>query len=172
MIKKIYFLLLIVPLSIFASSASLESIKVAYIYNIAKFVTWQEKDSSSPFTICSYSNSSISKSIKTLENQKIKDKVILIKNDIKDNQLEECQILFISNNENSKLNKILDTTKKKQILTISDYPKYNTQGVIINLYEENEKLRFKINQEEAQNYKIDISSQLLWMATIVKTDNQ
>jgi hypothetical protein len=171
--KKIYFLLLLtLPLSIFAKSASLESIKVAYIYNIAKFVTWQERDNGSNITICSYLNSSINKTIKTLENQKIKDKVILIKNDIKDNQLEECQILFISDNENSKLNKILYTTKEKQILTISDYPKYSTQGVIINLYEENEKLRFKINQEEAQNYKIDISSQLLGMATIVKTDNQ
>ncbi len=170
--KKRYFLLLIFPLHILANSASLESIKVAYIYNIAKFVTWQDKKDSSYFTICSYKDSPISKTIKTLENQKIKDKVILIKNDIKDNLLEECQILFISSNENSKLNKILQTTQEKQILTISDYPKYSTQGVIINFYEEEDRLRFKINQEEAQSHKIEISSQLLGMAKIVKTYNQ
>ena len=62
--------------------------------------------------------------------------------------------------------------QEQKILTISDYPKYSNQGVIINLYEDDNKLKFKINKDEAKKSKIDISSQLLGMATIVKTANQ
>ncbi len=172
MTKKILFLTLIIPLSLLSNSAYIDAIKVAYIYNIAKFITWKIEKESSKFQICSYPNSSIDQTLKTLENKKIKDKVIMINNDIEDNQLKECRILFISKNEHLKLDKILQITQKEKVLTISDYSNYSNQGVIINIYEKSNKLHFKINQEEAKKAEIDISSQLLGMATIVTTDKK
>jgi hypothetical protein len=82
--------------------------------------------------------------------------------------LKECRVLFISASERSNLDSILSGIANHPVLTIGDSDGYAEQGVMVNFYLEENKVRFEINREAAARARLGISSQLLKLARIVR----
>jgi hypothetical protein len=80
-----------------------------------------------------------------------------------------CHILFISANEDSRLQPILRAVEKRPILSVSDMNEFARRGGMIQLYTSENKVRFAINQTEARNAGLEISSKLLRLAELVET---
>ena len=66
------------------------------------------------------------------------------------------------------LTEILDTIKDMNVLTVSDERGFAQQGVGINFYTEEDKVRFEINQDAVNRSGLRISSKLLSLAKIVR----
>ncbi len=81
--------------------------------------------------------------------------------------LKDCNILFITSSEKHNLSHLIDALGGSSILTVGDTEGYAEQGVIINLYIENNKVRFEINTEAAKRANLKLSSGLLKLAKIV-----
>jgi hypothetical protein len=84
--------------------------------------------------------------------------------------VKTCHILYISQSESERLEKIVKQLRTKPVLTVSEIEGAAQAGVIIRLLTEQNKIRFRINVEAAREANLTLSSKLLRMAEIVPTD--
>ena len=82
----------------------------------------------------------------------------------------KCHILFISESEQGRLPSIFKAVSAGSVLTIGDTDRFAEAGGIIGLYNLDEKVQFSINLEQAHNASLQINSQLLKLAKIVRRE--
>lgn len=82
-------------------------------------------------------------------------------------EIEGCHLLFISRSMSEELPQILEVTAKKPILTVGDTKGFAEKGVLVNLFIENDKIRFEINEQGFHEAGILIDSLLLKVSKIV-----
>jgi len=147
-------------------SSSEYEVKAAFLFNFAKFVKWPERGAPS-ITVCVLAEDAVERTIeKTIGGKTLRDKPVVVKRpaDLDDN---DCQILFISDSRRAELARILRSVDGASVLTVGETDSFAERGGIINFRTDNDRIRFEINPEAAQNAGLEISSQLLKLATIV-----
>lgn len=88
-----------------------------------------------------------------------------VKRIISPEDAEKCRIIYISSTtEPAKAAQLLTRMKNKPVLTIGHDERFMERGGIINLYNEDERLRFEVNLAEANNNKLKLSARLLRLA--------
>jgi len=86
-------------------------------------------------------------------------------------QIEGAHLLFISTSEKGRVKEILKSLADAPVLTISEMEGFGQNGGIINFITVDNKIQFEINSEKAQQHKLKISSQLLKLARIVRSES-
>ncbi|MBN1821930.1 MAG: YfiR family protein [Prolixibacteraceae bacterium] len=87
-------------------------------------------------------------------------------------EIGSCNILFISGSEKENLSKILEYTTGKPILTIGDSNGFGSKGVEINLFNEENYIRYEVNKSAIEKSVLNINSLLLSYAVIIETNGQ
>ncbi|MEW6067505.1 MAG: YfiR family protein [Nitrospirota bacterium] len=144
-------------------------VKAAFIYNFVKFIEWPDelfKDSTT-VTFCIIGDDPFVSEIDTIQGQSVKGKVLEVTRINSIDKAKNCHLLFISSSERKNITYILKEIKNLSVLTIGDTEGFAQQGVIINFFIEENKIRFEINTDAANCAKIQISSKLLKLARIV-----
>ena len=145
-------------------------VKAAFIYNFAKFIEWPA-DAGASFNLCVLGEDPFGAALDLINGKPVRDKNVAVKRIKSHQQLKTCQIVFISASEKEHLPQILDAVENLSVLTIGDTNGFTQQGVAINFYIEDEKVRFEINPKAAESADLKISSKLLKLGRIVKVDN-
>ncbi len=172
---KTLFASLFLVLSLLGVTLAQESeynVKALFLERFTRFIEWPEEsavnDISQPFILGIIGENPFGTILEQIYSQKkIKDKKVEIRYISDKNEIPGCHLLFISKSEKKALSKILSFTREKQILTVSDTKKFAAQGVLINLYIVENKIRFEINELEARDSGLFISYRLLNLAKIV-----
>ena len=86
--------------------------------------------------------------------------------------IKTCHILFISQPEARRLDKIVTDLKGKPILTASDMDGSASHGVCVQFITENNKIRLKINTDSLKATGLTMSSKLLRVAENVPPQNK
>ena len=81
--------------------------------------------------------------------------------------IKACHILFISQSETKRLDKIVAALKGKPVLTVSEIDNSAQRGVRVQFITENNKIRFKINTDSLEEANLTMSSKLLRLAEII-----
>ncbi|HAF30444.1 MAG TPA: hypothetical protein DCG75_15485 [Bacteroidales bacterium] len=165
------FLLLLVTYQGF-SQANVYVLKAVYLEKFSRFVTWPNEclmnDHTKPFVISVYGKTPLVDNLEQIYAvQKINNKKVLIKHISNLYEIENSHILVIAETEKKNLQNILSLTKNLPILTISEASGFADKGVLINFYEENNKLRFEINETAVLQSPLQMSFYLLNSAKIV-----
>lgn len=147
-------------------------LKAVYLERFTRFVEWPAgssiDDPANPFIICVVGKNEFGSRIEQISDTlKIRNKKIAVRYISHLNEIDECHLLFISGKTKQSLSDILAYTKDKPILTVSDTAGYGEQGVYINYFFENKRLRFEINQSAVQESKLKMSHMLLQRARIL-----
>lgn len=74
------------------------------------------------------------------------------------------QVVVIGTKEGSKLSEILSRVPAGPVLTIGEGEGFLKRGVIINFFEQSNRLRFEVSQESAERRKLVLGSQILRFA--------
>jgi len=146
--------------------------KAAFIERFTRFVDWPGGIESDTFKIAVIGKNPINESLANLfADEKIKNKnvKIIYSDNIVD--LAEANLVFISSSEKKRIKEILAFTGKYPILTISDSKGFSAKGVHINMYDDNNYIRYEINQEAIEKSGLKVSSLLLASAKIVKAND-
>jgi hypothetical protein len=169
-VKILFFLLLIV--SCCGAQVSEQEYKAAFIERFTRFVEWPDKEHSNFFNIMVIGETPMQSSLnKLFEKQQIKNKAVKLI--YADGLIEpfDIDLLFIASTEKRKVREILSLTQKLPILTISDSKGFAQLGVHINMYRNNNYIRYEINEESFKHSNLEISSLLLSTAKIVNSND-
>ncbi len=172
---KTLFTSLFLVLSLLGVTLAQESeynLKANFLERFTRFIEWPEEsavnDISQPFILGIIGENPFGTILEQIYSQKtIKDKKVEIRYISDKNEIPGCHLLFISKSEKKVLSKILSFTREKPILTVGDTKNFAEQGVLINLYIVENKIRFEINELEARDSGLFISYRLLNLAKIV-----
>jgi hypothetical protein len=166
-------LCLVLSLSLF--SVEDEYIRKAALFKVfSQHIQWPKNssmdDRSKPFVIGIIGKNPFGKLLEnaySLEEGKIKDKNVEIRDISKMEEIERCHILFISKSVGKELAEIIAITGKKPILTIAEKKGFAKKGVLFNLYLTKGQIRFEINASALKKSGLVVDSQLLSVARIV-----
>jgi len=166
-------LLLALLLSVKAyAQTNIYVLKAVYLEKFSRFITWPDEcamdDASKPFVIGVMGKTPLYKNLEQIYAiQKINNKKVEIRKITDLYQIKDVHVLFIAESEKRNLQNILTLTEQLPVLTISETTDFAKKGVIINFYEEGNKLRFEINETAALKSPLQLSFYLLNSAKIV-----
>ena len=154
-----------------AHQLSAYDVKAAYVYNFAKFVDWPVDvfpDDSSPVRIGIFGNTDFADVLKeTVKGKTAYGRQLEIIAVTDDTQMAELHILYFTHETDDRYAELLDTLQGQSLLTIGECDRFAVAGGIINLFTEDNKVRFEINPAAARRAGLTISSHLLKLARIV-----
>lgn len=151
----------------FAEPAEEYVAKAAFIYNVAQFSTFPDKNLGTmemcvlgrdPFgpVLNSFVGKSVGASKLTVRYPKNSTDAI-----------KQCRILFISSSEEDNLGAITESAREAGILTVADMRGAARKGVMVELAIEDRRIAFEINNEAARAANIAVSSKVLRLAKAV-----
>jgi hypothetical protein len=147
-------------------------IKAAYLYNFIRYIDWPA-DTLPPvggaITIGIVGDSPFGPAIDPLNGKQIKGRTLVVKSIVTARDFEQCQIVFICASEKMRLPEIFGQLKDTRALTVSEIDGFATRGGIINFISERNKVRFEINPDAARRTGLNVSSELLKLARLVKS---
>lgn len=140
-----------------------------FIYNFSKYVKWPDsKVGEGDFIIGVYGKSSITKDLKIMASaKKASGQTIRVQefNSVKD--LNACHILYISSEESGNIDQIIKATQDQPILIVTDKPGLAQKGSVINFIEVGGKIKFELNQQNADVRGLKVSGSLATLAIVV-----
>ena len=147
-------------------------LKAAFLVSFAGFVEWPAdvvKNSRDAIEVCVLGENPFGSALDQAVNGKAIQEHKLTTRRIADvKQAAGCQILFVSSSEGKHLRAILKEPQLKGVLTVGDTDNFTSEGGVINLLLESDRIRILINVDAAEQGRLRISSKLLSLARIVK----
>jgi hypothetical protein len=141
------------------------AVKTAFVYNFIKFVEWpQTALRTKTIRLCVLDGEGSSVLFSDLDGQEVVGRHLTVSPVQDPSEASVCDILFITAAPSIRLNSMLDAVAGHPILTIGDTAGYGRQGIMINMYLENKRVRFEINVERARSSGLRISTKLLNLA--------
>lgn len=163
--------LVFLPSAVVADTAASEySVKAAIIYKIAKFVAWPADAFSSrtePLPVCLQDADPIGPALDALAGKIVWGRPIAIKRLHEISAVElDCKILFLGEISQTSRTKLVSNVANAPVLTIGDSYDFVDLGGIVTLQIEQSRVQFAINVAASERAGLNISAQLLQLATI------
>ncbi len=167
----ILLLILLIPASTLATEkddGTKDLIRAAMVYNFCKFVEWPKDDQPNRLVLGVMGGDIPTPDFSSIEGKTVKDIPLEIRNVSSRKELADCNLVFISDLPNTKMQGAFAESRNESILTISEVEDFCIQGGIIQMVPRRGKMRFFINRQAAEDAGLTLSSQLLKMARIVE----
>ena len=162
-------------LSAQAASPKEYQLKAVFLFNFAQFVEWPPQafpDAQAPLVIGVLGMDPFGAYLdETVRGETVNDRPLVVQRYGRVEDINTCHVLFISRSEADRLEQILTGLRGRHILTVSDTEGAAVRGVMIRMITAENKIRLRINLEEAQASNLKISSKLLRPAEIVTSGN-
>jgi hypothetical protein len=149
-------------------------LKAVFLFNFAQFVEWSPPASAqpdAPFVIGVLGEDPFDGFLdETVRGETINNRPFLVRRYRRSEDVANCDILFVSHSEMTRLNEILAGLKGRNILTVSDAEDFARHGGMVQFVTENKRVKLKINVDAARAANLTISSKLLRPAVIVSSE--
>lgn len=152
------------------ASARADQIKAAYVFNFVKFVEWQADAAGDIVHICFAGASGVHDSLRNATADKRAGARRIVSHPLKHGDgAGGCAILYLDSEALATSDELLQSARGTS-LTISDAQHFTRAGGAIQLFMQDNRLRFVINVENARRAGVRISSNLLKLASNVEQD--
>jgi hypothetical protein len=148
------------------------SIKAAVIYNFAKFTAWPDQAfpaKETPLRFCILGQDPFGETLKTIVGKSVHGRELQVHRPVDLTDAEDCHLVFVSRSENGRLPEVLRGLGKRPILTISEIDDFAAVGGMIAIKIPEGKIRFEVNLESARTAGLYLSSRLLGLAKVLRT---
>ena len=145
-------------------------VKAAYLLNFAKFVKWPPAPpQEETFQICLLGSDPYGAILpQTVGGERQEGKSIEVKRISTAKEAAGCRIVYVGSSEQSRLGTVLPILIEQHALVVGDLPNFCERGGVIGFVMEGDKVRFEVNLNAAQAAGLNMSSDLLRVATSVK----
>jgi hypothetical protein len=148
-------------------------VKAVFLFNFSRFVEWPASafaNANAPFVVGVFGHDPFGGDLdEVVKGEAVNGRPLVVRRVQSAAEAADCQILFIHQSEDRRLDELLSALGHRSTLTVSDLPGAAQRGVMIRLVTEQGRVRMRINVESARAAELTISSNLLRSAEIVKT---
>jgi len=145
--------------------------KAVFLFRFAQFVDWPTNiftNAQAPLVIGILGDDPFDDYLdETVNGENVNGHPLAVKRYRSLDDVKDCQMLFISSSEESRLGRDLGALRGKTILTVSDIEDFPENGGIIGFVTVQNKIHFRINTDAARDANLAFSSKLLRLAEIV-----
>ncbi|WP_420599580.1 YfiR family protein [Neptuniibacter sp.] len=157
----------------------INQVKLAFVYNIAKFVTWPQiaANHKSELLLCLYQKSEYGSALNLLSGRKVKKSVITTKVISDLTEATECDLVLIHSSViDAYTSEYNNAPTSLGMLTIADLVEVGSSGqsypgILINLVRNKSKIGLEVDLTQVAERQIKVNSQLLKLATILDGGN-
>jgi hypothetical protein len=149
-----------------SDSPSEYELKAAFLYNFTLYIEWPSNHSG-PFRLCVYGENPFADHLDALHGKNIDDRIFEIHYRFAGQTLHDCQLVFVAQSARGQIAEIVTDLRSHPVLTVSDIPDAVHHGIMLGLFEKNERIAFKVNLRVARQQGLTMSSKLLRLATEV-----
>ena len=155
--------------SLFAQTAGEYELKAAFLYKFASFVVWPPASATGPLCIGIVGRDPFGPNLdRIVRGQTANGRPFRIQRFKALENIEGCEIVFISSSERRRLPSILDKLKREAVLTVGDVPEFCESGGIISFQLVGDRIHLTINLEAAERSNLQLSSRLLSLASVIR----
>jgi hypothetical protein len=154
-----------------AQSLAATELKAAYLFNFAKFVEWPTEvaPAGTPLTLCIVNDDRVADAVDhTIKGRTVDGHGLVVSRLKTGATLPTCHILYIAGGDLKRSLDIAETVKAILVLTISDATRFAETGGMVELFVENDRMRFAVNTDALQRAHVRLSSRVLVLAKIVR----
>jgi len=155
-----------------AENYAVQDVKVAFLYNIAKFVSWPQTTPEQTIVLGILGEDPFGPALKKIKGKTIQSRPLDIRPVLTIAEAEQCHLLFISRSEKNRLDKWLPTLQSRKILIISDIPNFIDHGGMLELIEIDQRIRFAVNLDAIHDSGLRLDAQLLNLAYRVRHEKR
>ncbi|MCU0791284.1 MAG: YfiR family protein [Opitutaceae bacterium] len=155
-----------------------EAVRAAYIINFIRFTEWPESHAYGPVVVGVVGDRMLEDElIRLADRQGVAGRSVRVIRAKNLRDLQTSHVVYFSpaptlGDESAPgAATALPLLRELPVLTISESPAFLGQGGIINLYREEEKLRFEIAPEAAARARLTLSARLLKLARIFRVED-
>jgi hypothetical protein len=153
-----------------ADDVTPSALKAAFLFNFAKFTDWTGAPSAGPIVLCVANDDQIETALAdSVRGQSINGRGVEVRRVKSDNALPPCHLLFVPGSEARQM--LARIGREASLLTVSDGTGFAQSGGMIELFQDSGRMRFAINVDTAQRSRVRLSSRLLDLAKIVRTQH-
>jgi hypothetical protein len=149
-------------------------VKAAFLFNFARFVEWPPNASASataPVDFCVLGDDPFGDALdRAVAGKTLNDRAMVVRRGKKVQELNGCDVLFISSSEKSRLAGILGALRAVPVLTVGECEDFAAQGGEVQFTLEDSHVRFIINVDATERAGLKVSSKLLSLAHVVHGD--
>jgi hypothetical protein len=145
-------------------------VKAVFLFNFTQFVGWPptRADGKTPIVIGILGDDPFGSYLDdTVRGEKVGDRPLIVRRYRRIEDVDDCQILFISRSEAVRSEQIAARLKDRSILTVSDADPSGVNAAIVQFVTKNDRVKLRIDVSSARDAGLTISSKLLRVAEIV-----
>ena len=145
-------------------------VKAAFLFHFAQLVEWPAalNAGDQSLNLCVFDDEPRLQELQsTIEGKLIGTRVLHVRLISQQQTMQGCNILFLSRDEGWRQAAILKSLRGQPVLTVGETDSFLSDGGMIRLRLDDDKIRFDINAGAADSSQLKISSRLLLLATTV-----
>ncbi len=147
-------------------------IKAAFLYNFAKFVQWPAAalPPQAPLAVCVLGRDPFGPALAFIDHKISQGHELQVHRNVRLEEARSCYVLFVAESERGSVPAILRALSGASVLTVSDIDRFAEAGGVIGLYDVDNRVQLSINLDAAHDASLQINSQLLKLARIVRRE--
>ena len=149
------------------------ALKAAFVHNFVKFTEWPRDTlpPAGPLVVCVVGDASFGDALGNyVKGHPVDGHPIVVSRIAADGAPQSCHLLYVSGITVKQAAQAVAALKQAPVLTLSDVDQFVRVGGMAQLYVEDGRIRFRINLENTRRSRLQFSSKLLSLATLVKDD--
>ena len=157
-----------------AESRTEYKVKAAFLYHFVQFAEWPDQAFSQKDTrmhICNYGENAFEGLLeKTFDGKSVNTHRFLVHAHVSTAEMRDCHVLFVNRNVDVKHKDVQRLLKQTQALLVGETKDFLEYGGMIQFYHVDKKIRFAVNPDALDRNNIHLSSKLLRLAKIVRSE--
>nr|MBP6658832.1 YfiR family protein [Bacteroidia bacterium] len=143
------------------------SIKAMFLLNFIKYVEWPIESTKNTFQIGVIGESEMFDALTMLTSKRSAEGQKVVIKRFEEKNSENYQMIFISNSDSQAIDELTKKYSAKGVLIITEEERGKARQSGINLFNQDNRIRFEINLPVIKNNGLKVSSKLLELATKV-----
>jgi hypothetical protein len=154
-----------------AQSLAAPALKAAFLFNFAQFMEWpgETVPAGAPVALCIVEDIAVADALeKTVAGRTVEGHSLIVKRLKAGAQLPTCHVLYVAGSDLKRSLDVAETVKGVFALTVSDAARFAETGGMVELFVENDRMRFAVNVDALQRGRVRLSSRVLGLAKVVR----
>ena len=158
---------LLLPLTCFAAEQQPEyAVKAAFVYNFARFTEWPATVGGD-LVLCTYGADSFGAHLDDVEGKPVGTRTVRLRRRVARDALAQCHILYVAPEVVGELPALRQRLQGLPVLFVTDSPGAIRAGATLNMTLAQNRIAFEANRAAARASGLELSYQLLRLATEV-----